>query len=237
MKKQYALIFTLICLLSLKSSAQESIIGDINYGTLEKYIQAARAYYPKRKITEAQKDIAKVGVTQATLSYLDIFSASYFYRPNGSAASSSSTAVLPGQTGNTNIIIGNGIQYGISVNLGSFLSKPFAVKRAKSELKVAKLQVEDYDIALVSEVRKTYYMYIQSLSELKIRTQTAQENRVVADNAAKRFAKGEVNIEEYNNSRRLLADANSSQIATEVAYLNAKDDLEALIGKKLTDIK
>ncbi len=237
MKKTYTLIVAMLCLVSFKSSAQESIIGEINYGLLEKYIQAAKEYYPKRKVAEMQASSAKTNVTLAKIAYLDIFTASYFYRPNGTAASTSSTAVLPGSTSNTNVIIGNGVQYGISVNLASFLQKPFLVKRAKDEYRVAQLQAQDFDITLVSEVKKRYYTYIQMLNELKIRTQTAQENKTVADNARRRFEKGEISLDAYNASRLQLSDSNTNQIQAEVSYLTSIDALEEIIGKKLGDVK
>jgi len=136
-----------------------------------------------------------------------------------------------------NPYIVNGIQYGVSVNLGNFLQKPFLVKRAKAEYKIAKLQEQDYDVSLVTEVKKRYYNYIQALSELKIKTQNAQENKTVAENARRRFEKGEIQIDAYNSTRLLLADSNSQQIQVEVNYLNSKDALEEIIGKKLTEIK
>lgn len=230
MKKNYALILILIGFFSLKSSAQESIIGDINYNKLDQYIQAAKEYYPRRKVFEQQRIGAKVNVTTTTISYLDLFSANYFYRPNDKQALSA-----PGNT--TNPYIVNGIQYGITLNLANFLQKPFLVKKAKAELKVAELQAQDYDITLVSEVKKRYYLYVQMQTELKIRTQTAQENRGVADNARNRFEKGEISIDQYNASRVIFADSNTNKIATEVNYLNAKDALEEIIGKKLSDFK
>jgi len=68
MKKNYAFVLSILCLFSLKSSAQESIIGEINYGLLEKYIEAAREYYPRRQVFTAQAEMAKIGVTTSTLS-------------------------------------------------------------------------------------------------------------------------------------------------------------------------
>jgi outer membrane protein TolC len=232
MKKITALSLFIISTFTLSASAQESIIGEINYGTLEKYIAAARDYYPRRQVISTQADIAKVAVTTANIAYLDIFSATYLYRPDGQAGAS--TGVVGG---NGNLVLGNGIQYGINVNLASFLTKPFAVKRAKMEYKVAKLQAADYDITLVAEVRRKYYAYIQSLAQLKIKTQVAQDNASVAANMRRRFEKGEITLDIYNLSRRDLADANTQQIQTEVLYLTSKDELEQIIGKKLTDIK
>lgn len=231
MKKNYVFLLPLLCLFSMKSSAQESIIGLIDNNMMDKYVQAARDYYPKRKIQEAQTGIAKIGITTANLSYLDIFNASYFYRPGDKTAIS-----VPGGT-NANPYVFNGVQLGVGLNLGGFLQKPFLVKRAKAEYRVAKLEQDDYDIALVIEVKRKYYAYIQSMSELKIRSQTAQENRVVSENSSQKFKRGEISLDEYNNSRRILADANTDQITAEVAYLTSRDDLEAIIGKKLTDIK
>ncbi|WP_235324410.1 TolC family protein [Pedobacter lusitanus] len=153
MKRISALTVFLLSFLCLQVSAQESIIGDINYGQLEKYIQAAKENYPKRKILKAQEEAIKTGIPIAQISYLDMFSASYFYRPGDKQAISG-----PGQTNNPYIV--NGIQYGISFNLGAFLQKPFLVKRAKADYKVAKLQTEDYDYALVNEVKKKIlYLY------------------------------------------------------------------------------
>lgn len=230
MKKVSALTVLLLSFLCLQVSAQDSIIGDINYGMLEKYIQAAKENYPKRKILKAQEDAIKTGIAVAEISYLDMFSASYFYRPGDKQAIST-----PGQTANPYIV--NGIQYGISLNLGAFLQKPFLVKRAKADYKVAQLQTADYDYALINEVKKRYYTYIQMLSELKIKTQTAQDNNGVAENQRRRFEKGEIPLDAYNGSRVQLSDSNSAKIQTEVNFLNAKDALEEIIGRKLTDIK
>lgn len=220
-----SLLFT-----SVEASAQESIIGDINYTTLQKYIQAAKDYYPKRKIMQNQQDIAKADVTISNISYLDIFSASYFYRPNDQPAISA-----PGVTNNPYIV--NGIQYGINLNLGAFLTKPFTAKKMKAQYKIAKLQAEDYDVSLESEVKKRYYTYIQKLNELKLKTQTAEDNKSVAESMRRRFEKGELPLDGYNASRVLLSESNSSKIQTEVDYLLAKDALEEIIGAKLTDIK
>jgi len=230
MKKKLSLLTAMTCLICFASSAQESIIGDINYGLLDQYIQSAKEYYPKRKLVDAQQEIAKAGVTAATISYLDIFTANYFYRPNDKTA-----LVTPGATANPYIV--NGIQYGINFNLGTFLQKPFLIKRAKAEYKVAKLQSADYEVALITEVKKRYYTYVQMLSELKIRTQKAQDNKSVAENARRRFEKGEIPLDAYNNARVELSDSSSEKIQTEVNYLVAKDALEEIIGKKITDFK
>lgn len=229
MKNKYPLVFIVLCLLSFKVSAQESIIGDINYALLDRYIQAANEYYPRKKVVDGQQEIAKAGIGAATVSYLDMFTVNYFYRPNDQPTLATGATASPYTV--------NGFQYGINFNLGSFLQKPYMVKRAKAEYRVAKLQSEDYKITLASEVKKRYYTYVQMLSELKIRTQKAQDNKSVADNARRRFERGEIPLELYNSSRVELANSSSEKIQVEVNYLTAKDALEEIVGKKLSEFK
>lgn len=211
---------------SLLVSAQESVIEDISYVQLEQFIAMAKESYPKNKIMSLNTGKKKNAITTETLSYLDLFSASYYYRPNDKKA------INP-----DNPYVFNGIQYGISVNLGSFLTKPFRVKEAKIDYEIAQLESIDYENSLIQEVKNRYYAYVMLLKELKLKTQTAQDYKGIADDAALRFERGEVELVEYNSSKVALNSANSSKIQTEVAYLTARDQLEEIIGKKLTEIK
>jgi len=232
MKKLSTLSFFLLVFFASTVSAQESIIGDINYGLLEKYIQAAKEYYPRRKILEQKAESIKTAKAMNAVSYLDIFTASYFYRPSESSSSSDPVVINP-----SNPYTVNGFQYGVTLNLGNFLQKPFAGKKAKADYKVAQFEAQEYDITLGLEVKRRYYAYVQQLSQLKINTQSVQDNKNVADNLKYKFEKGEISLDIYNQSRINLATANTAKIQSEVTYLEAKDALEALIGKKLTDIK
>src|SRR4051812_38240087 len=96
----------LLFLTTLSVHAQESIIGDINYADLLKYISLAKQNYPKRKILEAQKEVAKTEIPTAQVGYFDIFNATYFYRPSGK------TVVDP-----INPYSVNGLQLGVTVSL------------------------------------------------------------------------------------------------------------------------
>jgi outer membrane protein TolC len=225
MKKNLLIIF-LILSTSLFVSAQESVIEDVNYNQLEQLIEMAKANYPKNKIMALNEKKAKGAVPMEALSYLDMFNASYYYRPNDKSA------INP-----ENPYIFNGIQYGISLSLGSFLQKPFRIKEAKIDYEIAKLESMDYEKSLSLEVKNRYYLYILQLKELKLKTQAAQDFKGMADDIAIRFQRGEVELAEYNDSKTALSSANSAKIQTEVTYLIAKDQLEELIGKKLTELK
>lgn len=220
--------FTLIVLMfiSLDSFSQESIIGEIKYSDLEKYIDLAVQNYPRVKITDVNVEKAKTDISMNAISYLDIFNASYFYRPNNKAA----VDVI-------NPFAVNGFQLSVNVNLGNFLQKPLAGKKARADYKIAKLEAEDFRLTLATEVKKRYYAYIQQINQLKIYTQSVQDNQNVADNLKNKFEKGEVALDTYNQSRINLTIASTSKIQTEVNLLSAKDALEEIIGMKLSEVK
>lgn len=226
MKNLFKMALIALMFISLDTYAQESIIGDIKYADLEKYIALAKQNYPRRKALNETVTKAKAELPITALSYLDIFNASYFYRPE------KKSVIDPINPYNV-----NGFQFGINVNLGAFLQKPFTAKKAKSDLKIAQYQADEYELALAVEVKRRYYTYIQQISQLKIYTQSVQDNKNVADNQLYKFEKGEITLDTYNQSRINLTNANTSKIQAEVNLLNAKDSLEEIIGVKLSEVK
>ncbi|WGQ11097.1 TolC family protein [Pedobacter gandavensis] len=226
MKNLFKMALIVLMFISLDTYAQESIIGDIKYADLEKYIALAKQNYPRRKALNETVTKAKAELPITALSYLDIFNASYFYRPE------KKSVIDPINPYNV-----NGFQFGINVNLGAFLQKPFTAKKAKSDLKIAQYQADEYELALAVEVKRRYYAYIQQISQLKIYTQSVQDNKNVADNQLYKFEKGEITLDTYNQSRINLTNANTAKIQSEVNLLNAKDSLEEIIGVKLSEVK
>lgn len=234
MKKIFTLSILLFVFLSFNGFAQESIIGDINYALLEKYIAAAKENYPRRKIYDAKVTGLKTAIPMNALSYLDIFNASYFYKPD---RSNQGTITTNPDGSTTNAISFNGFQFGVNLNLGNFLQKPYMGKRAKAEYKVAQLEAQEYELTLAVEVKKRYYTYVQQIGLLKINTLSVQDNKNVADNLKNKFEKGQLSLDTYNQSRINLAAANTAKLETEVNLLVAKDALEEMIGMPLSDIK
>jgi len=226
MKRISALTVFLLSFICLQVSAQETILTDINYGQLEKYIQLAKESYPKRKVATAQMESAKINIPLAKVQYLEIFNASYFYRPEKQDV-----------VNINNPYSVNGFQFGINLNLGSLLQKPFLVKKAKADYKVAQMQSQDFDLFLENEVKRRYYTYLMTLSQLKIRTATAQDNKNISEVTKHKFERGELSLDVYNASRILVSSSNNDKIQYEVNYLLAKDALEEIIGQKLTEVK
>lgn len=219
----------LLCLLILSGIAttygQQSIVSQINYTQLEKYIQSARENYPRKQIMALNTEVLRADVPAAKISYLDILNASYIYRPNNAVALNAA-----------NPFIVNGFQFGVSMTIGNFFQKPYQIRKAKSELKIAELEEKEYDAILTNEVKSRYYAYILQLNELKLKTQSAQDNKTVADDMRYKFEKGEITLQAYNTSRISSTGTDSSRIQSEIDFLKAKDALEEIIGKKLEEV-
>lgn len=227
MKTNLTIILLIICMINVSSvKAQESVIEDINYSQLERLIELAKENYPRRKIMDLNAQKAKAQAPIERLGYLDMFNAAYYYRPDEKASINYENPY--------NV---NGFQFGVYVSLGSLLDRPYRIKQAVIDYEIAKLEQEDYEKILVAEVKVRYYAYILQLKELKLVTQNAQDAKGIADDIALRFERNEIEIDAYNASKNAFNSANSSKIKTEIEFLTAKDRLEEIVGKKLSEIE
>lgn len=221
-------VFTLVLVLFFIGSVkgQETIVEDINYNKLQRYIELAKQNYPRKKIFEAQEQQAKNGVPYAQMGYLESLEAAYYYRPNDKAAIDID-----------NPYAFNGFQFGVTVNVGTILRTPFAVKQAKAQYKVTQLETQEYDITLASEVKRRYYDYILALKDLKVKTNGAQDAYSLLENLRYKFEKAEITHESYSVARTALTEAETNKLAAEATLLKAKDALEEMIGAKLEEVK
>jgi outer membrane protein TolC len=226
MKKILQITLSILLIVTVKSHAQESILKDINYSDLQKYIDLAKVNFPQVKIAEAKKELVKTGIPIAQASYFDILNASYFYRPENKSV------LDPVNPYNF-----NGFQFGVTVNVGNLLQKPYQVKRAKADYNIAVLEAQQNDKVVEMEVKRRYYDYIQQISQLKISTKIAQDNRGVSESLRNKFEKGEITLDAYNQSRLNQSASESEKVAAEINYLKTKDLLEEIIGVKLSDVK
>ncbi|WP_246474935.1 TolC family protein [Pedobacter roseus] len=223
MMKNISLIALLLFALGgTKLSAQESILGQVNKADIEQYIALAKQNYVKRKIQGVSTESMKNDVSMAKVSYLDIFNASYFYRPQGN------TVIDPVNPYNI-----NGFQFGVNINLGALLQKPFILKKAKANYKVAQLEALDFDTQLVVEVKKRYYNYLQEKARLKVLTQSASDSKGVAESLRRKFERSETSLEVFNQSRVTQSSAETLKVEAEGNFLKAKDLLEEIIGQEI----
>lgn len=208
------------------AKAQDDIISQINTPLLQKYIDLAKEYYPKRKMYKASELSAKAKIGAAKAGYLEALNVSYFYRPDNATIIDA-----------TNPYSINGFQFGVYLNLGLFFRTPSLVKQAKEEHNMFSYQAKEYDILLESEVKQKYYEYLQWLNDLKVKNNAYNDNKAASDGLKYKFEKGEVSLDDYSKAKALTSSANSEKLLSELNMLKAKDALEALIGKKLEEVK
>src|SRR5690606_12198016 len=188
--------------------------------------QLAKEHYPQRKVISEQENIAKNNVTVANLSYLEPLNANYYWRPE------EQKTINP-----ENPYITNGFQLGININPSSLFAKPFQVKSAKSNHRIAQYQKEAYDAELEKQVKTRYYNYVLQLKEFKLKTMAAQTAKGSFLDISNSYQRGEITAEEYTEARDLIAESDYSKLEAEVAFLSARDDLEEIIGIKVADFK
>jgi len=222
MKNTFKVITLFLILTGHNLLAQESILTEVNKADIESYISLAKKNYIKRQIQLATSDGAKNEVAIANVSYFDVINASYFYRPQGNAV------VDPLNPYNV-----NGLQFGININLGSLLQKPFMVKKAKANYKIAQLEALDFDSQLAIEVKKRYYDYLEQKSRLKVLTQSAQDSKGVAESLRRKFERSEITLDVFNQSRVTQSNSETLKVEAEGAYLRAKDLLQEIIGQDI----
>lgn len=225
MMKKFLFLFLFLCV-NASANAQDNITSQINTPLLQKYVDLAIAYYPKRQMYLATERSAKAKIGVATAGYLEAFNVSYFYRPDNQAII---------DTSNPYSI--NGFQFGAYLNLGVLLRTPSLIKQAKEDYKAATYQTKEYEIILASQVRQVYYEYLQLFTDVKLKAQAYTDNKVASDGLRYKFEKGEVSLDVYSKSKAITSASNTEKLLAEVNMLRAKDTLEALIGQKLEEVK
>ena len=205
-------------------AAQESMMSEVSYPFLEKLISAAKNNYPKIKAYESRVRISEENIHKAKLDWFNIFTFTYLYSPNNST-----TLVNP--------TLLNGYQLGFFTSVGNILQKPGAVKVAREEYNIAKLDQQEYNLNIEAIVKQRYFTYLQHLTILNWRTKTIESAESAVKDLKYKFEKGETTFEEYNKALGYYANSVQFKLESEGAFLIAKANLEEITGKKLEDIK
>ncbi|SRR5690606_32054966 len=228
---KYGLTFPLLLILLLgfgtppiKAQVATEMGQEISYEFLAKLIETASRNYPNSKAFDARIQIAEKGIKKSKLSYGDIFSFSYFFNPNQTAAGL-----------NPNMLMG--YQLGIFANIGAIIQKPTQIKQAKDELKVVQFEKETYLLNLEAEVKKRYFEYAKSKAMYRVVSQSCLDAESRLEDVRHRFEKGELTYESYNNALFDLSNRLQTKISAESDVLIAKASLEELLGQPLEDIK
>jgi outer membrane protein TolC len=223
---------TLILLTHKVVSAQQTIMTDVSEDYIARLVARAEENYPLVKSNQSRINIAQDNIGKAKASYLEAFTFSYLYQPQGINTISNAAS---GTSSNNNYF--NGIQAGLYFNLGQFLEKPYVVKQARHELEIANDDQNQYFLTITNSVKKRYYTYIQDIATLKLTSQSCVDAENIANDIKHKFQKGEETFDNYIKSQSALNTAYQAKIQAEGALLIAKADLEELLGDKLENIR
>jgi len=208
--------------------AQETIMTDISEDYIARLIARAEANYPMIKSNQSRIQIAQDNIGKAKVGYLNAFTFSYVYQPQGI-----SNVGVP----NSNYNTFNGIQAGVFFNLGSFLAVPYAVKQARNELEIANNDQNLYFLTISNQIRARYYTYVGDIAILKYATQATINAQNVSNDVKHKFEKGELTYDAYTQSQSSITASYEAKIQAETALLIAKANLEELLGEKLENIR
>jgi outer membrane protein TolC len=225
MLRRYFLFTTLfLLLLSNSVKSQETMMTEISYVFLEKLIATAKENYPRMNSFEGRIKVAKTTVGQEQLSWLDAFSFSYLYNPNNTL-----------DIGAARLF--NGYQVAFNFNLSALLQKPGNVKQARESVKLAQYDLDEYHLTIETEVKRRYFTYVQTLSNLRLQTKLSSDALNVSNDFKIRYEKSEIPFEQYTLSQMSYSGALQSKIAAESNFLIAKASLEELLTKKIEEIQ
>ncbi|MDR3679408.1 MAG: TolC family protein [Flavipsychrobacter sp.] len=220
-------ILLLFCLsATFITYGQESMMTEISLPFLDKLISTAKQNYPRVKTYDSKLTIAEYNIKKAKLDWFNIFTLSYLYSPG-----TANTVV-----GSTNLVL-SGYQFGIYTSVGSILQKAPAVKVTREEYKIAQNDKAEYDLSIEAAVKQRYYVYIQQLTVLKIKSQTVADAESSVKLMKYKFEKGEETFDSYNKALMYFDTNLQIKIDGEAALLVAKSSLEELLGVKLEDVK
>lgn len=217
-------LFLLITSMPVLGQDEIDIQEEISYPFLERLVVTARANFPTKKVFDTRMEIAEKSVKQARLSYFDIFSFSYLLSPFGAAQ-----AINPNQL--------SGYQVGFFVNIGSILQKPTQVKKANDELRVAGFEKEAYLLTLEAQVKQRYFEYAKAKAMYRIVAKSMLDAQSMVEDAKYRFERGEITFDTYNRALLDKAIRLQSKVGMAGDVLIAKSNLEAMVGKKLEDVR
>ncbi|MBE7171081.1 MAG: TolC family protein [Williamsia sp.] len=229
----------LLCILLITgfstAKAQQSMLDEVSVKYLDTLIKIAKANNPRHKIYAAQVGIAQNNLNRVRLSWLEGIGLYYIYIPRSVAVIDSIRGGTPYATTSTKVN-SNPFQFGFSINLGSLFQKPAQISALKGQREVSKLEQQEYELTIESNVKQAYYKYIQQVVLLRKRTQQEADGQIMLTSVKSRFERGQETFDNYTKAQLLYNQQGQDRINTESEMLTAKAQLEELLNKKLEEI-
>ncbi|NJM25694.1 MAG: TolC family protein [Bacteroidia bacterium] len=194
----------------------------------ERLVQLAWKNNPQNEIVQRNVTNARWDVKRAGVQWLDIFGVQgnlNEFNVNPSADVADRAQFFP--------------RYNFTLRLtfGQFFSIPYDVKKSRETLLINEALVNQQKLALRATVLRTYNQFLTFEKIYKIQSQAALD----AENSYKlleqKFKQGESTFETYNVSLNNFNRSAIAKIQAEADYINARLDLESLIGIKLEEVR
>lgn len=225
-KGLFIYLFMLAIFSSISCFAQQTLMTEVDNPFIDTLIVYAKKNYPRVKYFEARINAAKANLKKQKLGWFESATLSYVLQPSNGNTSSASNPVLL-----------NGYQFGVFLNIGSLLERPFTIKQAKEEVKEFALEAEEYEHNMKAEVKKRYFNYLQQEVMLRLISKTVIDGQALFENVKIRYEKSELSFEEYSKACINTNGNIQTKLETEANLLNAVSSIEELIGTSFLELK
>lgn len=126
--------------------------------------------------------------------------------------------------------------YGITIPIGTLLSKGGQVKSAKEEVKIAEDNLVAAALKLRTDVLSKYKQWRVSNSLVLLQRQVADDVHAAFLQVEKRFNDGTVTIEAYSDASRSYTTEMTKQLTYQLQADTQKLELEQIIGVRLESV-
>jgi outer membrane protein TolC len=126
--------------------------------------------------------------------------------------------------------------YGVTIPIGTILSKGSQVKSAREEVKIAEDNQIEAALKIRTDVLSKYRQWRTTNSLILLQRQVADDVHAAFLQVEKRFNDGAVSIETYGEASRSYALEMTKQLTYQLQAEMQKLDIEAIIGVRLESV-
>jgi outer membrane protein TolC len=127
--------------------------------------------------------------------------------------------------------------FGVQIPLGIFSGTSNQVKKGKQLEKVAQHNIDAQKLAVRAQVLSLYNNYLMHREIFNLRSQELEESTANFVLLEQRFKAGEEKYDRYSAGLSTLNKIKIDRVQAQTQYLNAKLEVEQLIGLKLEEVK
>ena len=109
--------------------------------------------------------------------------------------------------------------------------------KTKEKVKLAQYDLDEYHLTLETEVKRRYFTYLQTLTNLRLQTKLSSDVLNISNQIKSKYEKSEISFEQFSLSQMSYSGTLQSKIVAESNFLIAKASLEELLTKKIEEVQ